>query len=209
MNYMETKLKIRRNERPDIAGPVTETGDNIELLRRFARGDDAAFEKIYMQWFDPIFHLLKRLTGSAEDAQDITQDIFGKLWEKRGSIDVKKGVKSYLFSAARHSASNMAHKNRSANNYIAGTNLSDADDVTSYDLAVAHEIELATEYVICRMPKQRRRVYEYSYKYGLSPSEIASKLNLTPRVVHDHLYQARLSIKEMLPAIILSILLNV
>ncbi len=184
-------------------------GENRRLLERFKAGDDTAFEQIYMQWFGPIFYLLRRLTGSEEDARDITQDVFGRLWEKRGNIEVDKGVKSYLFSAARHSATKLFDKNRAADNYLSDAGRPDDEGISSFELVVAQEISLLMEYAIGKMPKQRRQVYELSYKEGLSPAEIASRLELSPRAVHDHLYQARTSIREILPvAIIMALLLT-
>ncbi len=195
------------NTNPDNKQKSDPQEDNRRLLERFRAGDDAAFEQIYMQWFGPIFYLLKRLTGSVEDARDITQDVFCRIWEKRGNIEVDKGVKSYLFSAARNSATKLFDKNRAADNYVSEAGRSDDEGVSSFELVAAREIALLTEYVIDRMPKQRRQVYELSYKGGLSPAEIALKLDISPRAVHDHLYQARSSIREILPAAIFMALL--
>lgn len=193
---------------PDFKHIADPEGNTRSLLERFKAGDDTAFEQIYKQWFSPIYNLLKQLTGSEEDARDITQDVFGRLWERRGTIEVDKGVKSYLFSAARHSAINLFDKNRAADNYLSDAGHADDESASSFEFVAAREIELLTEYVIGTMPRQRRQVYELSYKEGMSPAEIAAKLELSPRAVHDHLYQARISIREILPvAIIMTLLL--
>ncbi len=181
----------------------TRSNDNIRLLERFRDGDGSAFAQIYTRWFDPIYFLLRRLTGSEQDARDITQDVFGRLWEKRESLDVDRGVKSYLFSAARNSAIDHLRRIRAADNRTTGAGAADESEVSPFDLSVAKDVELLVEYAIANMPVQRRRVFELSYRDGLSHAQIALQLDISPKVVRDHIYHARNSIRDLLPSLIL------
>lgn len=169
-----------------------------QLLTNFRNGDTDAFEAIYLQWRKPLYFLLKRLTGSADNAEDIVQDVFGKLWETREKIDPNQDVKFYIYLLARQSAYKLLRKEKAAKNYIESSEFDMEYYANSHELVVAKETELLAEYAIRTMPEQRREVYLLSYKDGLSPAEIAKKLNIPSKNVSDHLYHARKHIKEII-----------
>jgi RNA polymerase sigma-70 factor (ECF subfamily) len=177
----------------------TNIPDDFRLLERFRNGDDKAFEQIYLQWFGPLFHLMKKLTGFENDAKDITQDVFGRLLEKRANIDPQQGVKSYLFAAARNATVDLFRKKRATFNYLSDNGTPNATLRTPDEIKIAGDTELLIEQVIDDMPVQRRQVFELSYRSGFSPSEIVSKLNLTRKSVDNHLYQARRTLHTLLP----------
>ncbi len=180
-------------------------GDNIHLFDKSGVDADAAFGRVYDAWYGPLFCLLLRLTGSEDHAKDIVHDVFLRLWEKRHTIDMTNGVKPSLFAAVRNAAANLFHKRKAERNYLAGTvaagGSGSAGDYASPDQQAAyHEMELITAYAVSRMPEQRRRVFELSYRDGLSPTEIASRLGIPARSVSDHLYEARGAIQKLLPS---------
>ena len=177
--------------------------DNIRPHGRADVDADAAFGRVYDAWYGPLFYLLLRLTGSEDHAKDIVHDVFLRLWERRHAIDMTNGVKSYLFAAVRNAATNLFRKGKAERNYLAGTvaagGSGSAGDYASPDQqTVFNEMELLAAYAAGRMPEQRRRVFELSYRDGLSPAEIATRLGITARSVHDHLYEARAAIQKLL-----------
>ncbi len=176
----------------------------VRLLEKRHEDADTLFGQAYDAWYGPLFHLLLRLTGSEDHARDIAHDVFLRLWEKRDTIDTTNGVKSYLFAATRNATTDLFRKRKAERGYIAhflaSENPGGAGDYATPDtLAVSHEIELIVTYAVSRMPEQRRRVFGLSYGDGLSPAEIASLLDITPRAVSDHLYEARRAIQKLLP----------
>ncbi len=179
-----------------------DTNGGITLCEKPREDANAAFGRIYDEWYGPLFYLLLRLTGSGEHAKDIVHDVFLRLWEKRGVIDTAEGLKPYLFAATRNAAASLFRKLKAERNYLASSVAAEASGSTGgygapYEQAVSREMELLTEYAMSRMPGQRRRVFELSYRDGLSPAEIASELGITPRSVSDHLYEARSAIQKL------------
>ena len=183
--------------------------EDILLLKKFKNGDDSAFDQIYMRWFTPIYALLKRITNSAPDAEDITQEVFFTLWNNRDMIDTGKGVKSYLFSTARYQAFDLFRKQKAANNYIAYESSYNIIEEDPHKIVETKELELLVEYAILSMPKQRREIFLLNYKDGLSPSEISQRLNIVPHKVSDQLYQARKHLKDILVTYIVAIIIGI
>ena len=183
--------------------------EDILLLKRFKNGDDSAFDQIYMRWFTPIYTLLKRITNSDPDAEDITQEVFFILWKNRDMIDTAKGVKAYIFSTARHQAFDLFRKQKAANNYIAHESLFNDAGEDPQKIIETKELELLVEYAILTMPKQRRDIFMLNYKEGLSPAEISKRLNVMPNKVSDQLYHARKNLKDILTVYIVIMLLEI
>ena len=198
--YSLTNSEDKRKEKADK--------EDILLLKRFKNGDDSAFDQIYMRWFTPIYTLLKRITNSAPDAEDITQEVFFILWRNRNIIDTAKGVKAYVFSTARHQAFDLFRKQKAANNYIANESLFNDIGEDPQKIIETKELELLVEYAIVTMPKQRRDIFMLNYKEGLSPAEISKRTNVAPHKVSDQLYQARKHLKEILTVYVVIMILE-
>ncbi len=170
--------------------------DRNNLIERFRNGDTDAFKVIYMQWYDPIFYLLRRLTRSECDAEDLAQDVFGTLWIQRLSVDPSKDVKAYIFTLARRAASKHIRSTRVRSDYISGMQFDETEE--GRDQSIALEMELLTDYVMSKMPPKRREAYLLSMKEGLDPMEIAERLNIPAKSARNYIYQARKEIREML-----------
>lgn len=74
---------------------------DASLLTRVRAGDEGAFRIVYLKLYNPLFHFIRRLTGSENDAEDICQETFATLWLKHGQVDADKNIKTYLFGIAK------------------------------------------------------------------------------------------------------------
>ena len=72
--------------------------DELELLRQLIAGDAESFRKIYECYQGKIFLFALRLTKSKSEAEEVVQEIFVRLWEKRENIKVEKNFNSYILS---------------------------------------------------------------------------------------------------------------
>ena len=76
-----------------------------ELLNSMIEGDDCAFQEIYRRYWYKLYMATKRKLIFEEDAQEIVQDIFVDLWERRSQVQIKE-LSSFLFSAVKYSILN-------------------------------------------------------------------------------------------------------
>lgn len=174
-----------------------------ETLNYLRLGSQEAYKTIYLRWRKPIYTLLLKLIGSKQDAEDITQDVFIKLWEYRGKVDPSKNIKTLLYLIARQSAIKHFEKHKAGKNYIHSAKLNELTVESSYDIIVAKELELLKEIALSRMPKQRSTIYRMSIEEGLKAEEIAEKIKISKESVYNQLSLARKDIKGIISLILL------
>lgn len=197
---MDNKRPLNEHLREDsdtgCVETTTVTKQAQALSARLRDGDPEAFRTVYMQWYEPVSHVLTGILRNTHDAQDLAQDVFSALWTQRERIIPEKDIRSLIFTLARHLASKHIRRNRIQSNYFAGADRSEQGADSTAELIDARELELLTQYIVQKMPRQRREIYLMNLNEGLSPAEIAVRLGITPKKVRDHIYEARREIKE-------------
>lgn len=178
---------------------------HTHLLETLKNGDESAFQTIYLQWFNPIYLLLVRLTRSEEDSQDIAQDVFRILWETRAKIDTSKDIRYYIFTIARQAAIKLFRRQSVMEKYATQAEFIVNEDIDSSDYVIAKEVELIVSNTISKMSKSRRRVAELSFMEGLTNEEIAKELGISNRAVATFVYEARKQIKDVLSVFVILI----
>ncbi|MDZ7606263.1 MAG: sigma factor [Cyclobacteriaceae bacterium] len=73
-----------------------------DLINKLILGQLDAFKKIYALHFKRVFHFTHRFSLSVEDAEEITQDVFVKLWQKRNLIDEERSFSNFLYTIAQN-----------------------------------------------------------------------------------------------------------
>lgn len=173
----------------------------IEALRN---GNHKAFEDVFTAYFDKVKYFLNGLLRSESDAEELAQDIFVKLWINHQSIRPDKSFNSYIYTIARNTALNhLKHKfveETFKNNYrdaeSDGTNSSD-------EILFAEEIQLLVEMTVCKMPIQRKKIYQMSREKGLSNNDIAQELGISKKTVENQLSQALQEIRRVISAFLI------
>ena len=176
----------------------------ISTIEALQNGNHKAFEEVFLTFFDKVKYLLTGLLRSESDAEELAQDIFVKLWINRQSIDTNKSFSSYLYTIARNAALNyLKHKLVEENfkNSFNDFEIEEAD--RSDDILFAKEISLLIEMAVCRMPVQRRRIYQMSREKGRSNNEIAEELGISKKTVENQLSLALQEIKRVISAFLI------
>lgn len=165
-------------------------------------GSHKAFEDIFVMYFRRVKIFINGIIKSDVDAEELTQDVFVKLWVNREQISAEKSLNAYLYTIARNSAFNfLKHKlvERSYfNNYQSHSN---AD--TPEEICFAQEISLLVEMTVSQMPIQRRRIYILSREKGVSNEDIATQLNISKKSVENQLSLALQELRKVVKLLFL------
>src|SRR5689334_14892813 len=81
---------------------VVDLFDEKELLARLRQDDRKAFDRIYHHYNLKIYGNVLRMVKNEDDAQELLQDVFLKVWEKRHHIDPERSFKAYLFRISQN-----------------------------------------------------------------------------------------------------------
>ena len=170
-----------------------------QLLRKLKCGDKKAFEAIYHHYADRVFSLVKSFHISTEDAQEIVQDVFLKIWEKRADIKENQSFKAYLLVIAKNMLLNKLKRKTyevTFKHYIKkfSKNFDNStEDYIIYDDLVAH-----ANHLIDQMPNNRKHILLLKREQGLTNKEISEQLNISKRTVDNNLYKANKTLKSFL-----------
>lgn len=170
---------------------------DIKTLKALRNGDHKAFESVFITYYDKIRIFIFGYIKSESDAEELTEDIFVNLWEKRISIDTSKSFSAYLHTIARNTALNFLKHKYLHSTYVANTAISEYSSTSEEDL-IAKELGLFIDDVVDKMPEQRKQIYILSRNKGLNNTEIAEQLDTSKRNVES---QLSLALKEIRKAI--------
>jgi len=177
----------------------------------------AAIEKEELErWFYDYYEGLTRYAFSMvkkqDEAEDIVQKLFIKLWEKREKLEIKGSEKSYLYSAVYNTSINYLTSVARKNNHRSvevDYSLSD-NKSTDWDIE-SKELENTIELAMQTLPPKCREVFQLSRQEQLSYKEIADQLNISIKTVENQMGKAlklmRSALHEYLPAFIIHILI--
>jgi RNA polymerase sigma-70 factor (ECF subfamily) len=159
---------------------------NVEtttLIPAVARGDLVAFEELYDRYSSTLYALLLRILSNPEDAQEVLQEAFVKVWTNAGSYDASRGSEAaFLISIARSRGIDRlrSRRIRSDRENDAGREISVHSSFvvnrTGSDDAIQSQERKAVRSALTDLPEAQRLALELAYFDGLSQSEIAAKL---------------------------------
>lgn len=166
--------------------------DKENYIEKLILGNHEAFRKIFMTYFPKVKFFISQIVKSDIIAEELSQDIFMKIWENREDLIRVDSFNSYVYKMSKNAALNHLRRVYLEETYL--ENYVEKMEVTIEEEIYAHDIELLEKMVMSNMPKKRRTIYEMSRKYGLCNDEIALKLNITKKTVEN---QLNLALKEM------------
>ena len=145
-----------------------------------------------------MFPTLTMLKNRAE-AEDITHDLFLKIWQNRSTMAGVTAFGSYLFRMARNAVYDRFDSRTVRTNFARQTNLLpeyELPDVDNRDLLLL--IQLAVE----KMPGQRQRIFRMSREEGIANDEIAQRLGISTRTVENQISRALSELRKLVTLIL-------
>jgi RNA polymerase sigma-70 factor, ECF subfamily len=177
-------------------------------MQRLAGGHDAALNDLMARHALPVFQFLCRMLGNEDDANDLAQETFLRVYQHRASFKPGARFTTWLYTIAANLARNhhrwrTRHPNASLDAESEATGQSIGDVLPSSDpapdsIAVATERAAAVRAEVERLPADMREVIILCEWQDLSAAEAAAILDTTPKAVDNRLYRARNLLRERL-----------
>ncbi len=170
-------------------------------------GDEACFEQLFRKYYPRVRAYTYRLIHDNQQAEDILQNVFMKLWMNRLNIDENVSIVAYLFVLTRNEILN----------YIRYSRMHPLADGTEqgYEPTVNNEFffndlyAMVADIIEKKLPERRREIFKMNRFEHLSTTEIAARLGISPRTVEKQIELALKAIRSAVgPILCLLIAIN-
>ena len=187
---------VTKRERPSVT--------RCTLAERVRAGDAEAFSELFLTFGDPLRRFAFRHVRSSDLADDVVQDVFSRVWHARERIDLRVGLRAYLFRATRNRALDVLDHEEVCERWASESGLfaghidayADAEipDDGSRDIALLGIIDATLD----RMPERRQLVCRLRWKDGVSLMEIARRLALSLKTIETQITRGRRDLRAAL-----------
>ncbi|MBC6608803.1 sigma-70 family RNA polymerase sigma factor [Hymenobacter sp. BT188] len=172
--------------------------DEKTLLRAVASGDRDAFSNLYSMYLNGLYRYTCLFVKSPEEAEEIVQEVFVRLWERRGTLPQLAACKAYAYQITknlvvdhwRQQQRMVAHR-KQFRPEVTVSELADTALIYQQDYQMAQR-------AIAQLPPKRKQIFLLSTQHELSLAEIAQLLSISKPVVKKQLYSATAFVKTYL-----------
>lgn len=182
-----------------------------DQIHQLSNDDKNSFKGIFNEYYQPLCHLSKYYLEDRDEAKEVVQDAFLKLWEIRQNLNPDSNLRNFLFTLVRNNCLNILkrrqillrhhEKIRWVEMHYQYESLARLGD----DYLEFNELKDKIDLAIRNLPDHCRTVFEMSRFEDLKNREIAEKLGVTQKTVEAHLTKAlkilRSELKDYLPII--------
>lgn len=167
----------------------------MSIIDKIKKGDQKAFEQFYDEHVSAIYGLIFSIVKKDAVAQDITQDVFVKVWKKIATYDSKKGtIFTWTLNIARNACIDFLRKNKKMQ-VVENQKLESLVSIDENN-ATKQKIEhIGIREIVEKLEPEYRLVIEYLYFKGYTQKELSDELNIPLGTVKT---RSRKALKELL-----------
>ncbi len=169
---------------------MVQSGSDIKLVEGLKKSDVSCFDELFEKYSDKIFRFAMHYLKREEEAEEIVQNVFIKVWENRKNLKSELSFKSFIFTIAHNAIlkyfRNVAYHQSFVKEQILTTSSESNDESRiEYNLVLQEVNKLIEE-----LPEKKRIVFIKNKIDGLTSAEIAKELNLSKSTVDNHISEA-------------------
>lgn len=163
-----------------------------QLVTLLTQGEEYAFDCLYVRYRDQLTAIVFNRLRSREVAEELVQEVFADIWQKRSTLSIRNSFAAYVFTAAKYSVLDYIRSQKVKDRYVsemlltAGANeINLTEQQTELD-ELDHHLNKNIE----ELPEKCRAVFKLSRFENYSVNEIATELNISPNTVKYHIAYA-------------------
>lgn len=170
---------------------MKELDTDNELIEKLRIGDVEAFDRVYQRYAGKLYAFSLKYLKSKEEAEELVQSVFLKVWENQKKLKKNTSFKSYLFTIAYNEICNLFRRRKYQQNFITKsvTENPEASGETEDQIEFQFVLEQVDQ-IIARLPEKQKAVFLKSRQEGKSTKEIADELGLSPGTVDNYISES-------------------
>lgn len=169
------------------------------IIRKISAGSEKAFEQLFKKHYSGLCGYAVKYVWDLDQAEEIVQDLFFNLWNKKNNLIIDISLEAYLFRAVRNACLNFL-KHQKIRQQHANTVKSKPISESSIEENPVEILELQNriEEVVDALPPERKKIFQMSRFEGLKYKEIADQLGLSIKTVEAQMGKALKTLREKL-----------
>ena len=182
--------------------------DKIKILA-LKQGDEQVFESVFHEYYVPLCIHARRYVVEPELAEEVVQDMFYKMWERRDSMLINTSLNSYLYKSVTNHSLNFLRYDKHLKKYkeFIGFQTDNSQSGSAHEVLLHSDLQRKLSKLMLQLPERRRMIFEMSRFEGLKYAEIANKLEISIKTVEAQMSKAlefmRVKLKDYLPIVLL------
>lgn len=176
--------------------------EHIDLIKG---GNKIAFDQLFLEYYSFLCNYAFQFLHEKDAAEEVVQEMFFQLWEKRESLDIRSSIKSYLFQSVKNRCLTLLKHLTVREEYKVHnqTNIAyQEQQISDLNSELATMIEVAVN----ELPEERQKVFRLNRYEGLKYQEIANHLGISIKTVEAQMSKAlkylREELKDYLPLLL-------
>lgn len=168
------------------------------LIKRLKSDEIDAFNRLFDLYSSKLYHFALGYLKSKDEAEELVQELFTRIWEKRAAIDPEQSFESYLFTIAFNQIRKYFRSRAIINKYVDySLHRQTTEPAASPDVAY-HALSELVDKLVEQMPEKRRMVFRKSRFEGKNITEIAREMEISTKTAENHLHTALLHLRKEL-----------
>ena len=174
--------------------PISET----DLVLALKDGNLLAFSELFNRYGKRLYHFSMGYLKSVQDAEEIVQDVFLKIWTNREKLSEQKSFESYMFTIAKNDILNTIRKSKAEQAYLNYAKLHPGKDVLLDEELDFNELERVYKDAVEKLSPRRKEIYLLSKEQYLTNAEIAIKMNISIKTVENQMTTSIFEVRKRL-----------
>lgn len=164
------------------------TSDQL-LLHKIACDDQQSFQVLFDAWWEPLFQYAFKVLQNRQDAEEVVQELFIHLWNKRNNLPEIQSLSAYLFTSLKNRLLNHLAKKKYP---VTGIDVlcNDESEFSAAQPLEQKDTETTLRSLVNTLPGKMKQVYEMHQFSGLSVTEIASATGNSEQTIRNQLNSA-------------------
>jgi RNA polymerase sigma-70 factor (ECF subfamily) len=168
----------------------------MELIKS---GNLRVFEDFFRSFYQPLCYYALRYVSSPDTAEEIVQDLFYTLWEKREELTITTSLNAYMYTATHNRCMKFLDHRRIEQKFEKYYREQSADHFEpAADLTGTNEIQRIINKTLDSLPEKCSRIFRLNRFEGLRYSDIAQKLSISVKTVEANMGKALKMLRENL-----------
>ena len=174
---------------------------NQNLILRLKEGSEEAFNELFDFYGKKIFSFSQSYLRDSNEAEEIVQEVFLKLWKARNELVAGRSFDSYIFTIAKNAILNTIRKSKNEQLYLSYAKMNQGRDVLLEEEIDFRELEKAYRLSIEKLSPKRKEIFILSREKNLTNTEIASELGISVKTVENQMTSALADIRRNLQSL--------